>query len=641
MAATQTTNNNSIRSILEKEKLNGSNFLDWYRNLRIVLMNEQKLHHLEEALPEAPPATATAAVRNAYTRRVAEQQEVACLILAFHACKQEEGQSVSTYVLKMKAYLDRVERLGYPMPLVLGVNFILTSLSKDYNQFVQNYNMHGMGKTIPELHAMLKLVEKSIPNKALVVLAIRQGQIQKPKSHARGKGTKRDKGKSKLAYDPKHKIPPPAKKEHPAKDTECHYCHKTRHYCPLYLVELKKNKASTFGTSGIFTIELFSFPKSNSWIYDTSCGTHICNTIQRLRGYRKLNKGVLDLYVGNGNNAVVEAIGSFDLILPSGMILVLDNFSKDNMFYFNSFPREGIFEIDMHNHISNECSIYTCSNKKTKHNLDFTFLWHCRLGHINKKHIAKLQHDGLLKSIDDNKSFDVCVSCISVKMARKPFTFVSERAGDLLGIIHSDTFQNEVENQLEKTIKALRSDRGREYLSQEFLDHLRSRGIISQLTPPYTTQHNGVSKRRNRTLLDMVRSMMSLTTLPMSFWGYALDSVARILNMVPTKKVNKTPYEMWHGKVPNLSYLKVWGCEALVKRDTPNKLESRSIKCIFVGYPKETMGYYFYYPLENKNFVARILKALNDMVFYIDDGGNHELGDHGDEPLISSCIIGS
>ncbi|GKA14132.1 ribonuclease H-like domain-containing protein [Tanacetum coccineum] len=62
MTATQTTNNNSIKSILEKEKLNGSKFLDWYRNMRIVLRNEQKLHHLEEALPEAPPATATAVV---------------------------------------------------------------------------------------------------------------------------------------------------------------------------------------------------------------------------------------------------------------------------------------------------------------------------------------------------------------------------------------------------------------------------------------------------------------------------------------------------------------------------------------------------------------------------------------------------
>ncbi|GJT16434.1 retrotransposon protein, putative, ty1-copia subclass [Tanacetum coccineum] len=126
-----------------------------------------------------------------------------------------------------------------------------------------------------------------------------------------------------------------------------------------------------------------------------------------------------------------------------------------------------------------------------------------------------------------------------------------------------------------------------------------------QLTPPYTPQHNGVFERRNRTLLDMVRSMMNLTTLPLSFWDYALESATRILNMVPTKKVDKTPYELWYGKVPNLSYLKVWGCEALVKRDTPDKLEQRSVKCIFIGYPKETMGLLIsYFPLQTKIVVA-------------------------------------
>ncbi|GKD51978.1 hypothetical protein Tco_1280954 [Tanacetum coccineum] len=84
-------------------------------------------------------------------------------------------------------------------------------------------------------------------------------------------------------------------------------------------------------------------------------------------------------------------------------------------------------------------------------------------------------------------------------------------------------------------------------------------------------------------------SMMSQTTLLNSFWDYALESAERILNMVPTKKVEKTPYEVWYGKAPKLSYLKVLGCKALVKRDTltkPDKLEPRSIKCIFVGYPK-------------------------------------------------------
>ena len=91
-------------------------------------------------------------------------------------------------------------------------------------------------------------------------------------------------------------------------------------------------------------------------------------------------------------------------------------------------------------------------------------------------------------------------------------------------------FQNEVENQLGKKIKLLRSDRGGEYMSQEFDDHLKNRGIVPQLTPPGTPQRNGVSERRNRTLLDMVRSMMSQSDLPLSFWGYALETATFTLN---------------------------------------------------------------------------------------------------------------
>ena len=108
-------------------------------------------------------------------------------------------------------------------------------------------------------------------------------------------------------------------------------------------------------------------------------------------------------------------------------------------------------------------------------------------------------------------------------------------------------FQSEVENQLGRKINALRSDRGGEYLSQEFIDHLKSCAIVSQLTPPGTLEWNGVSERRNRTLMDMVRSMMSYTSLPRSFWGYALETAAYTLNRVPTKAADKTPYELWNG----------------------------------------------------------------------------------------------
>ena len=94
-------------------------------------------------------------------------------------------------------------------------------------------------------------------------------------------------------------------------------------------------------------------------------------------------------------------------------------------------------------------------------------------------------------------------------------------------------------------------------MSHEFDTHLRKCGIVSQLTPPGTSQRNGVSERRNHTLLDMVRSMMSLTDLPLSFWGYALETAAFTLNRALSKSVETTPYKLWYGKKPKQSFLKV------------------------------------------------------------------------------------
>nr|GEV57615.1 methyl-CpG-binding domain-containing protein 2-like isoform X1 [Tanacetum cinerariifolium] len=199
--------------------------------------------------------------------------------------------------------------------------------------------------------------------------------------------------------------------------------------------------------------------------------------------------------------------------------------SMNNMLYFNSITVNGIYEIDMRDStlpIVN--SMYSISNKRTKSNLDSTYLWHCRLAHINKKRIEKLQHGGLSKSID-NESFDQCVSCISGKMIRKHFSHKIEKVKDVFGLIHTD--------------------------------------VCGPL------RH--VSKK---------------------------ESAARILNMVPTKKVDKTPYELWHGKVPSLSYL------------------------------KKTMGYYFYYPPENKIVVERYADFLEkDFILQKESGRIVELED--------------
>jgi transposase InsO family protein len=92
-------------------------------------------------------------------------------------------------------------------------------------------------------------------------------------------------------------------------------------------------------------------------------------------------------------------------------------------------------------------------------------------------------------------------------------------------------FHNEVENHCDKKNKFLQSDRGGEYLSHDFTKHLSDCGIVSQLTPPGTLERNGVSERRNRILLGMVRSMMLLTELPLYFWGNALETAAFTLNI--------------------------------------------------------------------------------------------------------------
>ncbi|KAJ9535160.1 hypothetical protein OSB04_un001761 [Centaurea solstitialis] len=234
MASTVTsTNNLSLRSILEKDKLTGSNFLDWERNLMIVLRHERKWYVLEEPLGEAPLANAPAAARNAHKKHSDDLLDVACLMLAtmspdlqaglintnaydmirqlmdmfqtqarterydatkaFNECKMVRGTSVSDHVMKMKRHLDHLERLGHPVPLQLATNTILNSLSEDYRPFVVNYNMNNMEKTIAELHSMLKTAELNMGNKNKTkdVLMVKDGWVKKKNGQAstsKGKG---------------------------------------------------------------------------------------------------------------------------------------------------------------------------------------------------------------------------------------------------------------------------------------------------------------------------------------------------------------------------------------------------------------------------------------------------------------------
>ncbi|XP_071712892.1 uncharacterized protein [Rutidosis leptorrhynchoides] len=233
----------SLRSVLEKEKLNNTNFLDWYHNLRIVLKVKKKSYILDGLIPEEPPANATKSIRDAWTKHTDDSIEVACLMLdtmisdlqkdlehhdafemlkqlkemfqqqakqqrfetvrALHACKMAEGTSISFYVLKMKSYIDQLERLGSSIGPELAIDLILNSLRrvivlpKSYDQFVLNYNMNNWEKSISELHLMLKNAEKNIPSKTSEVLMIREGKIKKPQAKGKGKSKHKSQGNTK------------------------------------------------------------------------------------------------------------------------------------------------------------------------------------------------------------------------------------------------------------------------------------------------------------------------------------------------------------------------------------------------------------------------------------------------------------
>ena len=136
------------------------------------------------------------------------------------------------------------------------------------------------------------------------------------------------------------------------------------------------------------------------------------------------------------------------------------------------------------------------------------------------------------------------------------------------------SFKAAIELKIGKKIKCVRYDKCGEYYGrydetgrnpEPFTRYLDEYGIEAQYTMPGTPQQNGVAERRNHTLLEMVRCMLSHSSLPDFLWGDALRTVVYILNQVPSKFVSKTPYELMSGKKPSLRHFHEWGCKAEVR----------------------------------------------------------------------------
>lgn len=289
----------------------------------------------------------------------------------------------------------------------------------------------------------------------------------------------------------------------------------------------------------------------------------------------------------------------------------------------------------LNTHSDTETAHLTDSNEKC----DSTNLWHLRMAHLNFSDVKKLPlcAEGVQLEQGGRKESSNCSSCLEGKQARLPFNHFGTRASRPLELIHSDlcgpmesmsyggmkyfisfiddytrmvhvyflkdklnildtfkAFKERVENQLEFKIKAIRTDNGTEYCNSVFESFLTKCGIIHQTTTPYTPQHNGMAERMNRTLVEKAKCMIFYANLDKPIWAEAIATAMYIVNRSPSRALEgKSPYELWTGKKPNLSHIRIFGSEVMVHvpKERRQKWDRKSNKMIFVGYCDNTKGY--------------------------------------------------
>ncbi|KAG8492199.1 hypothetical protein CXB51_009896 [Gossypium anomalum] len=255
-------------------------------------------------------------------------------------------------------------------------------------------------------------------------------------------------------------------------------------------------------------------------------------------------------------------------------------------------------------------SAYAASIEESK-------LWHQRLGHANYRSMARMiskdMTENFIKSVQNE---DVCET-ESLNGSRYFILFIDDSTRYCwIYFLKSKTevvqaflkFKTAAETETGCKLSSIRSDNGTEYISAQFQDICARAGIKHQLTNVYTPQQNGVSERKNRSLLDMARCMIFEKNLPKNLWAEAVNTAVYVQNRLPTKALEqKTPFEAWFGFKPSLAHLRIFGCLCYsqvpaVKR---SKLDKKAQASILVGYSSEKKGYRILDPSTNKVFASR------------------------------------
>ncbi len=315
------------------------------------------------------------------------------------------------------------------------------------------------------------------------------------------------------------------------------------------------------------------------------------------------------------------------------------------------------------NHIDSTAAVAKTCNTLTR--------WHQRFAHLNNRMILKMASskavEGLLLE-KDPQEYELCEGCIFGKMCRSPFPTGRTRALEVGEIIHSDvgfvnvpTFSGEtcyvlfkddysgftqiylmkskseagdyfvkfvafLETTTEKKVKILRTDQGVEYWSNK--SWRDQRGIVHQTSNRYTPQQNGVSERMNRTAMESTRSTLYMRKniqsefvlkgkkCVLELWGEFLKSSIYVLNRSLLHSSEKTPFELFYKRKPNIENLRVIGCRAYahIPDCLRQKLDSKAVPCWLVGYGEQTKGWILWEPVTRKLFGSRDVVFNEDLL---------------------------
>jgi hypothetical protein len=375
-----------------------------------------------------------------------------------------------------------------------------------------------------------------------------------------------------------------------------------------------------------------------------------CPNIPYISGFnggksKVYGRGKVALYVEDDEHNIHKVTLSNTLYVPD---------SHKNMISVKTTMREhGYTFLDTSQFLINRKYKYTINNNDTLFYIKETEpptvnsseecystinLWHARLGHQNHRMIFKLKDavDGM--EITSNDYTTVCDVCNTSKFPSTPFNKSETRASKPLELIHSDVsgparipafggaryvvsfiddysryqrtylmkyksetldkfkeFLNSVGMHSKDDYKTLRTDSGGEYISKVFKSFCKDNRINQQFTIPHTPQQNGVAERNWRSLMDITRSLLNESKLEKRWWGMAVLMATHIKNRSLTSGngSDKTPYELFYGKKPDLSNLKIFGSTVYYKNEAPNasKLDNKGRRGIFLGFNYYVKGY--------------------------------------------------